>query len=305
MQHFKYATLRKLHVSPDLSYLKLFIKTNIKFLFTYPKTIWYSQRYNAGEKFILRDTNMFPYYYNIDQNNLEISDPINISVSLLTATKESFILRYPNIKPRTFSEKDAKKVQENFDKNFEQLNNILNIRLEDHEKLDLPVAVYARILLAAVVANSNSDKTLKNSLTKEVYELCIKKFLDKIEFADIESISAVIYSLSAFQFFDDNVWKLLIDNLESKSFVPEYTEVVNKSPHIFRYEELDSNGFSSSYLDDFGNKVFLNGYFEVFLCFYGLLRASQNGVEVKSALINIINKFPEIKDEVHKLASFP
>lgn len=305
MQHYKYATLKKLHISPDLSFLKQFLKANIKFLFTYPKSIWYSQRYNAGEKFILMDTNIYPYFYNYAQNQKESNDPLNISLYLLSATTESYILNYPNLKPNTFSEKTKKEVLEKFSENFQSLNSLINIRLEDQQKLDLPVAFYARILYAGVVANSNfaaaaaaAAQSAKKTINEEAYRFCLQKFLEKIEFADAECIAIVMFSLANFGVFEENMWSSLIGNLKAKSFAPEFTHVTNKTPHVFRYEDLDVKTVKSQCLDEFGNKLFLNGYLPVFQAYSALSKASENGVEAKDLLSDLVRRFPEIKDEV-------
>ncbi len=302
MQHFNYATLKKLHFSPDLSYIKQFVRANIKLLFTYPKSVWYSQRYNSGEKFILMDTNNYPYYYNFVQSQKELADPLNISLYLLTATNESYILGYPNLKPNTFSQKTMDKVSQKFLENFQSLNNLINIRLEDQEKFDLPVAVFARILYASNIANGNSEakQSGKNMINEEAYRLCLGKFLEKIEFADAEAISMVMFSLSNFGVFEETVWKTLIDAMNNKNFVPEFTIVTNKTPHVFRYEEIDAKSIKSQYLDDFGNKLFLNGYLAVFQAYSSIIKAHEKGVNCGDIITNLQNKFPELKDEVDK-----
>ncbi len=307
MQHYKYATLKKLHINPDLSFLKQFLQANIKFLFTYPKSIWYSQRYNQGEKFILVNTNIYPYFYNYNQNQKEANDPLNTSLYLLTATTESYILNYPNLKPNTFSEKTRKEVSEKFNQNFQALNSLINIRLvEDQQqpKLDLPVAFYARILYAGVVANSNFASAAqgaanKKTINEESYRFCLEKFMEKIEFADAESISIVMFSLANFGVFEENVWRSLIEHLKAKSFTPEFTHVANKTPHVFRYEDVDVKHVKSNYLDQFGNKLFLEGYLPVFQAFSSLNKALEKGVNAED-MINVLNsKFPKVKDEVH------
>ena len=298
MQHFKYATLRKLHINPDLSYLKLFLKSNIKFLFTYPSTIYYSQRYNAGEKFMLMDTNIFPYFYNPSTNQKENNDPINISLNLLTATTESYILSYPNLKHNSFSEKQKNLVTKKFNDNFKILNNIINIRSEDSEKLDLPVAVYARMVYSGTIANSGEKN--KNSFTEENFIFCVKKFLEKIEYADTESLSLVIFALSNFSIYNKDLWEELIANLEGKSFIPEFTQVSPKAPHVFRYEEKKLGEIKSELLDEFGNLLFLQGYLPVYFVYTGLLKAEENGIECGRFLKEMLERFPGLDRNVEK-----
>lgn len=300
MQHYKYATLKKLHINPDLSFLKQFLKANIKLLFTYPKSIWYSQRYNAGEKFMLMNTTIYPYFYNIGQKQFEANEPLNISLHLATATTESYILNYPSLKPNTFSENTKREVSEKFNHNFQYLNNLINIRIEDQQKLDLPVAFYARLLYAGVLANSiNADNgNSKNTISEEAYKFCVSKFLEKLEFADSESIAVVMFSLANFGVFEENIWRSLIEQLKAKTFAPEYTHVAHKAPHVFRYEEVDTQKIQSQYLDPFGNKLFLNGYLHVFQAYHALHKALERGVNVGDMVVELEKRFPEIKQEV-------
>lgn len=305
MQHFKYSTLKKLHFYPEISYIKSFLRSNIKQLFTYPKSIYYSQRYNSGEKFLLRDTNIFPYFYNIHTNQQEESDPLIHSISLLTSTNESFILRYPNLKPNAFNNSDANKVNEVFQQNFRQLNNLITTRSDDKEKLDLPVVVFSRILYAATIANSTSSLTRKNlTLDQEGFELCVEKFLEKLEFADSESIANVMFSLSHFRNFESQIWELLCKALNEKLFVPEFTQVSPKEPHVFRYEDIDTKSAESDLLDAFGNKIFINGYLPVYLAYSSLKKASENGVNCEESLSNLSRRFSGIEKEIQNFNVF-
>jgi len=296
MQHFKYATLKKLHFYPEISYIKTFLKSNIKQLFTYPKSIYYSQRYNSGEKFLLRDVNTFPYFYNINHNEQENSSPLNSSIYLLTATQETLVLKYPNLKQNAFTNANIKKVNEIFNQHFRSLNNLIITRSDDKEKLNLPVVIYSRILFASTIANSRS-KGNNTTLDQEGFELCLEKFMEKLEYADSESIAYVMFALSHFGNYNPETWNLLGKHLNDKFFVPEFSQVSPKEPHVFRYEDVDTKTADSDLLDILGNKVFIGGYLPVFLAYSSLTKAMGNGVECKDSLNNLSGRFPGIKEE--------
>lgn len=302
MQHFKYSSLKKLQFLPEISFIKTFLKSNIKSLYTYPRSIYYSQRYNAGEKFLLRDANLFPYYYNNHLNREEELEPLNQSIALLAATNESFVLRYPNLKQNAFSMPKVNEVYDNFRKNFSLLVNLLSTRSDDIDKLDLPVVVYSRILYASVIANSRSNSN-KLNLGEEGFKVCIDKFMEKLEYADSESTAYVMFALSHFGYYDAETWRLLANSLNEKLFVPEFSLVSHKEPHVFRYEDVDNKFADSDLLDEFGNKLFIRGYMPVFLAYSALLNANGNGVDCQEAIRNIAGRFPNVNQDVENFNS--
>jgi hypothetical protein len=301
MQHFKYASLKKLQFCADTAFFRTFIKSNIKLLFTYPKSIYYSQRYNMGEKFLLRDPNLFPYFYNQKLTAQEENNPLNISLSLLTATNESFVLKYPNLKPNAFSITNINNVHEQFKKNFANLNSLITTRSEDRDNLNLPVAVYSRILYASTLANSGSQNDNHKLYLDQVgFEMCVEKFLEKIEYSDSDSIAYVMFALSHFENYNTNVWNLLKNSLNEKYFMPEFSQVSPKEPHVFRYEDVDVKTAESDLLDSFGNKIFIHGYMPVFLAYTALMKANSNGVNCVEAINNLNGRFPNIKEDIQK-----
>lgn len=96
MQHYKYAVFKSLYPNPVIHYLKLFFGTHIKTTYGNPKTIWYSLRYNAGEKFILRNYLMYPYTYMPGDIAEETTDPVNLSTKLLCSINEKDAISYFN-----------------------------------------------------------------------------------------------------------------------------------------------------------------------------------------------------------------
>ena len=79
MQHSFYGKLNKLYRNPSITYISKFLNTNIKTLFTFPKTIWYSLRFNSGEKFILTNTELYPYKYDVILTEEQKNEPIRLS----------------------------------------------------------------------------------------------------------------------------------------------------------------------------------------------------------------------------------
>ena len=49
-----------------------------------------------------------------------------------------------------------------------------------------------------------------------------------------------MFSLANFGVFEESVWKSLAEHLKDKNFAHEFTHVTNKTPHVFRYEEVDT-----------------------------------------------------------------
>ena len=94
MKHTKYSILRSLYINPDISYIKQFLFSNIKTLYTYPKSIWYSLRLNSGEKFMLHNPNIYPYTYNGRYSNEIDNEPVNQANKLNANLGELEVISY-------------------------------------------------------------------------------------------------------------------------------------------------------------------------------------------------------------------
>jgi hypothetical protein len=138
--------------------------------------------------------------------------------------------------------------------------------------LDFPVIVWARALYAYSILGKNL------SHLNDVTNYSVEKFLEKINYADAESISLVLFSLARFGKYDSNTWTQLLNALEHKQFRPEFTVVKSKEPFVYRYEEVDN---SSKFLDDFCNPVFEKGYKAIYETLYALRHLSQNSNDLK------------------------
>lgn len=267
------ATVKQLYFNYPFQYIKLFFKTNIKTCFTNPKTIFYSQRYNNGEKFLLDNKLLYPYNYKLSTKNQEI-DNINLSYKIDALLQE---LNFYNL------QSDNKNVASLFNNKIDNIKSeiishsselLKYIRYVNPSELDLPVAVIARILFCL----SRSEKLLNKSLCRddEEFHQLIDSFLNKIRFSDAESLSLFLSSLSEKNISDISIWNKAFERLNEISFEPEFTKVTNANPHLFRYVETtkeDSKNFSS-----LASLCYFEGWRGVYLTYNALEKAMSLGV---------------------------
>jgi hypothetical protein len=284
-------------------YLAAFLKANIRTTFTYPKTVWYSLRYNAGEKFILHSNILYPYKYDLENTHSQNKEPVRLSTSLITNIFEHQIQQFKNYNLNI--EKNSKKLNSNFDQDFEELYKIFKYNIEN-EKFDVPVAVPARVLYAI----ANYDKITKNSkieFEKETLEFIVKQFLKKVEYADSDSISQILFAMYKLNMTENaDSWNKILEVLNEKNFDVEFTHVSPSFPHLFRYNELEEGKRKNSSVNDLGNKLFLLGYKSVFEAYYAIKNASQNNEEIKANVIinNFKEKFSELKKEYYEYVKY-
>jgi hypothetical protein len=250
MQHPIYGTFGKLYRNPFMSYFKQILTTNIKLLYTYPKTVYYSARYNAGERFILDNTQLYPHNYDIKLTKEQENEPLRLSTKLYASVREFQVLEAKEVKDY-FSQKS--KLYENLIYTFTHLYYINEL----NDNIDLPVAVYARILYAHVLLEKKGIK-LERGVKKAVLDKILNRFLEKVEFADAESISQVAHYLGHCGNKHNVIWDLLINNLRGKLFYPEFTKVSHKNPHVFRYVETSEKDHSA--YDKNTQDLYINGY---------------------------------------------
>ena len=118
MQHPAYGTFGKLYRNPLTSYLGKLLFTNIKTLYTYPKTVFYSARYNAGERFILDNTELYPHKYDMVLTPEQENEPLRLSTKLFASTREYQVLSVRNVKDYF---NNQKRLNENFTTSFKEL----------------------------------------------------------------------------------------------------------------------------------------------------------------------------------------
>ena len=260
MKHFKYSIFRAIYSNPDISYLKQFFSANIKTLYTYPKSIWYSLRLNHGEKFMLHNTNIYPYNYNFLQDNNVDTDPINRANKLNANLTEFEILNYlisNKVNDQYFTNRMPailSNVKLETESTYAELIRIVN--LVEGKDLNLPVYIYSQIMYGFNVNfkhkfNEKLDVTDKNKL--------IEKFIEKIEYASAEGVVNAMGYLVNTKNYNAEIWNKLVESLENKEFSPEFTKVCNKTPFLFRYQEVEDKSIKQAFLDDFSNEMFLLG----------------------------------------------
>jgi hypothetical protein len=296
MQHKRYGLLNSLY--PTSGFLKKLFKANIKTLQTYPKSIWYSLRYNNGERFLLHDQSIYPFNYDTKITQEQESEPVRLSTKLLANINELWNLNYIN----SYGEKEKTSFGKNYKnqlcdslkETYLHLYKIIEYNRKD-ESLDLPAAVYARILYASSIIS-----TLKNSkdgdlffsqnenniFDKNVLNIVLQKFLQKVEYADADSLASVMYALTKFKHFQNEVWTKLIHNLQGKKFTPEFTLVQPKLPFVFRYSEVTPKNLNIYYYSK-----------GVFQADWALRESSRNGVDSAEGIKTFEQRFNLKNDE--------
>ena len=289
MKHYRYlydVTIRGM----NLTRIKYLLTTNLKTTFTYPKTIWYSERYNSGENFLLYNPDFYPYRYDLQVSEEKLNEPLRLSNRLISNISEFKVENYREKINRSIWQVQIKdKVEYSFNSVLEQLYKTYDFN--KNKKLDLPVVVSARTLYAAAYSTKRNKKEYDNNVLK----LILETFIEKIEYADADSISQVLFSLSSYGYYKPDIWNRLALVLEKKKFYPEFTTVSLAYPHLYRYKETKEREFRNSTLDEFGITLFNKGYLTVFEAYYSLLEANKNNINTKSSLLNLEERFPILK----------
>jgi hypothetical protein len=299
MKHFlKYGT--DSNFKNFTGYLAAFLKANIRTTFTYPKTIWYSLRYNAGEKFILHSNILYPFKYDMELTNSQEKEPVRLSTSLLTNVVEFQI--QPFKKNNFNKQKSLDSLAEKFQATLDELYKLFHYN-RDSENFDVPAAVSARVLYAIANINIINQELGKNQLlefSKETLEFILYCFLKKLEFADSESISQVLYAMSKLNLYENTEnWNNIIQTLVGKSFDVEFTRITPYFPHLFRYHEVDDFTTINMFINELGNKLFISGYKSVFEAYYAISNATQknNKIHASDVLKSFEERFGGLKNE--------
>ena len=279
-------------------YISAFLKANIRTTFTYPKTIWYSLRYNAGEKFILHSNILYPFKYDIDNSKSQDKEPVRLSTSLLTNLLEFQIQAY---KENNYTnEKSVKILSTNFQNNLQELYKLFQYNREN-EKFDVPVAVPARVLYS--IANLNKIDTgiiINEKFDKEVLQFMVNCFIKKIEFADSDSISQTLYAMNKLNLYEnEESWMRIIQALEGKNFEVEFTHVSPYFPLLFRYKEVEEFSRKNLFVNEIGNKLFIFGYKTLFEAYYAIKSATEKNekIHAEELLKNLKQKFGNLEQE--------
>lgn len=285
MQHSFYGSLMKFYKNPITNYLAQFVRTNIKTLFTYPKTIWYSLRYNAGEKFILTNLDLYPYKYDAGLTEEQMNEPVRQSTTLLVATRELQLIEYLDEK---ITKAKREEIVDYFLSSFNELYYINSLNKE----VDLPVVVFARILYAYVlIKEHNYDVTADiNTLN-----IIADKFIKKVEFADAESISQVLHYLAYVKNTKAD-WGALLDALKKKHFLPEFTKVKNSDPHVFRYIEVEKDSLKKTNFGEIGNDLYIFGLKPVFDAYHAC-KTMGDSINTSDAIKDLEARFKQLSDK--------
>lgn len=261
MKHTKYAISRGFYHNPDFKYLKQFFEANIRTLYFYPSSIWYSLRLNYGEKFMLYNPNIYPFTYDGANGNRYENQPVNLANKLSSNLTEYEIVTYL-LKTRTEEQvlkrlsRDIKVIKSEAESTYEELVKIIN--LVEENNIDLPVLTFSQIMNGFNIGNKY--KINQSVVIKDGNKL-INKFLEKIEYSSGEGVVNAMGYLYNTGNWDNNIWNQLISSLNTKEFFPEFTKVCNRSPFLFRYREVGEKDMKNILLDENSNQVFLLGTF--------------------------------------------
>ncbi|MCP4649800.1 MAG: hypothetical protein GY853_06930 [PVC group bacterium] len=204
----------------------------------------------------MNNQTLYPYSYNLgDFKDDYDSLPVGLSNKLMSNLNELSLFRY--LKKFSASEstisRNQKILRESLVDTARELVNIVRFGGED---LDLPAAVSSRTLYA-IARNQDLKFCDKLSVEEDDLNKLISNFTKKLKYADGESIANVLYSLAALQNFDKTLWSSLLEELSTKAFQPEFTQVSNKAPFLFRYYENDVD--KNKYVNKMGYTLYFQG----------------------------------------------
>ena len=253
---------------------------------------------------------MYPYRYTLVDDLSKVKEPVFLSTKLINSIDNLQAMNYEYLEKKIVASEESKKeFIKNYNSSFYELYKSFEYNI-GNAKFDVPVAVAARTLYAAAYFNNanakeNPFKQFEFSDIKiETLNFILDKFIQKIQYADAESISQVMQTLTYFNYYNVEIWNKLISELKPKSFEPEYTKVRSSFPLFFRYQEVKMSSLDSIYLGPQGNDLFIHGFKSVVEAYNSLLKASYNESKIDSAEIckNLEERFNNLKDNQVKIA---
>jgi hypothetical protein len=307
-------TLSKYRAPVIKTYLSDLFKGLLRTTWQFPKTIWYSQRYNAGEKFLLHVPYLYPYKYQV-MDQIKSKEPVHMANNLNASIENLQAIYYErNVlnNPNAGQLANEKEFLLTFNQAFFELYKSFEYNIEN-PKFDMPVAVSARTLYAAAYFErinnfeGNSYKEMEASQIKsEVLEFILNKFLQKIQYADAESISQVLFCLDKFNHYPVDIWNRLIQEISNRNFEPEFTKVRPHFPIFYRYHEVSDAQNCSIHLDKVGNEIFFQGAKPIYETYNAVSRAvyKNNAIQASDYLRHLEEKFASLnlKENNVKLA---
>jgi hypothetical protein len=307
-------TLSKFRAPVIKTYLSDLFKGLLRTTWQFPKTIWYSQRYNAGEKFLMNVPYLYPYKYEV-LDKVKSKEPVHTANNLNSSLENLQALFYEKNylnSPNAAKIGNQNEFLSNYNKTFFELYKSFEYNIEN-PRFDIPVAVCAKTLYGAAYFEGinnfegNSFKEMEASEIKpEVLEFILKKFLQKIQNADAESISQVMFCLDKFNHYPVDIWNVLIQEQSQRSFEPEFTKVRPHFPIFYRYQEVSNNQFSSLFLDEKGNQLFLHGTKAVYETYNSVSKAAykNSAIQGNDYIKHLEEKFKylNLKENEIKLA---
>jgi hypothetical protein len=284
------------------SYLSDLFNGLFKTGWSVPKSVWYSLRYNSGEKFLQNTPYMYPYRYPLDINKSK--EPVVLSNQLANSIDNFQAETYEKL---NLENPELVKVQEEFVKIFNTSFYELYKSFEyntDNKNFDVPVVVSAKTLYGAAnfkIVNSTSNPFKKmefSDIKIQTLSFILDNFMKKLQYSDSESICQVLYTLDQFSYYHEQTWNKLINELKSRSFEPEFTKVKSIFPLYFRYKNVNPESLNSVFLDKNGNDLFIHGFKPLLEAKKALQKANtaNNKIDSHDILKSFNEKFPQLND---------
>ncbi len=210
---------------------------------------------------MLFNPNIYPYTYDGISDNLVENAPVNQATKLSSNLTEYEIVTYllKNRSDNYFVKRlsrDIKVIKSETESTYEELVKILN--LVDENEMEMPVFVNSQIMNGY---NMGCKYKINQSISIRDSNILINKFLEKLEYSSGEGIVHAMGYLVNNGNWDLNIWNQLINSLNTKEFMPEFTKVCNRSPFLFRYREVGEKDMKNNLLDENTNQMFILGIF--------------------------------------------
>ena len=306
MKHINYG-LAKFSPNPLVHYFKDLFRGLMRSTGNYPKSVWYSLRYNAGEKFILFNPYLYPYQYDLANEAFQSKEPVRLSSQLISSIKILQLIQHEHSANYLSDKKTHQELIKKFNESFYELFKTFEYN-NDNNNFDVPVVVAARTLYASTLYDSlngpqNSATRIDNfEIKKDTLFVLLEKFLEKVEFADADSISQVLHSLAFYQYYKPEIWNKIIAQLYNKHFEPEFTAVKPLFPKFFSYREVSDFERSLNHIDPKVNDLLVKNFAAVYEAYNAINKAARNVAGIDTGILEVLEKrIPQLKNNAAML----
>jgi hypothetical protein len=236
---------------------------------------------------MLHNPNIYPFNYNnVVSDKGEQVNPVVLATRMTNNLGEYEIMDLI-IKTSPYNEVKQsfpnylKEIREKTEETYNDIISMYNLRNE--KRVEFPVYVISSIMNAHVL---NLKYKINDQHSIERHNLLIDEFMAKIDYSSAVGVTNAIAYLASIKNFNQSTWEILSKSLREKEFDPEFTQVTNRTPFLFRYKEVSTKEMKVSILDEninffhsLGNQFIILGYKAVFQAYHYLKVAEANGVK--------------------------